>query len=270
MDLFARYTLAPGATPPHDFDSSADRFLIIEHESRRLAVNLKKHIDYIDAVFNEYYNKLKNNLFLNFFIIYGPNIRPKKNIQTNFGSFYFIPNLIFLSEIKKDAFLPTIKEKVVNKIKLTRLEQLIILFLPEITKDYFNTLLEIDEFITNTNICSLKFAKDSSVLLQNLYNHHLSAEQQQWLKERTKMGNLVAMIREEWTRETQREAMLEGKAEGIAETEIKMALKACRRAKSVKDFPAIVENLRSIELAEDNIKTALNQVRAEFKKKSRT
>jgi flagellar biosynthesis/type III secretory pathway protein FliH len=145
--------------------------------------------------------------------------------------------------------------------------------LPEITKDYFNTLLEIDEFITNTTICSLKFAKDSSALLQNLYNHHLSAEQQQWLKERTKMGNLVAMIREEWTRE----AMLEGKAEGIAIGEAKgeakgkmsVALAAFRRAKSANDFPGVIETLKELDIAEDIIKNALNQVRAEFKKKSR-
>jgi flagellar biosynthesis/type III secretory pathway protein FliH len=57
----------------------------------------------------------------------------------------------------------------------------------------------------------------------------------------------------------------EGKARGIAETEIKVALTSFSLAKSVRDFPSVVENLRRLKLAEDNIEIALRKAKAERK-----
>jgi hypothetical protein len=52
-------------------------------------------------------------------------------------------------------------------------------------------------------------------------------------------------------------------AEGMAKTEIKVALEAFRLAKSVSDFPAVVDAMRSYKLAEDNIEIALKEATAE-------
>jgi hypothetical protein len=56
------------------------------------------------------------------------------------------------------------------------------------------------------------------------------------------------------------------KSRANVETEIKIALEAFRLAKSVSDFPAIVETMKSYKIAEVNIETALKEATAEERK----